>query len=159
MITGETIVCISSIDWDSNWQVHQEVTSAFADAGNDVLFIENTGVRRPGLRDWPRLRQRARNWRRSSNGLRAERDRLHVFSPLVLPFPYSRAARLFNRTLLARTYAAWAGTRRRPPILWTFLPTPVVADLQAVVRPALTIYYCVDDFASSSPGAVINRRS
>jgi hypothetical protein len=39
------------------------------------------------------------------------------------------------------------------PIAWTFLPTPLARDLLAAIKPRLTIYYCIDDFASSSAGA------
>jgi hypothetical protein len=46
-LTGETILCLSSIDWDFNWQGHQEIMSRLADHGNRVLFVENTGVRVP----------------------------------------------------------------------------------------------------------------
>jgi len=46
---------MSSIDWESNRQNPQEVASAFAASDNRVLFIENTGLRRPALRDVPRL--------------------------------------------------------------------------------------------------------
>ena len=51
MISGRDIICISSIEWDFLWQGHQEITSRLAQAGNRVLYIENTGVRSPGLRD------------------------------------------------------------------------------------------------------------
>jgi uncharacterized SAM-binding protein YcdF (DUF218 family) len=36
------------------------------------------------------------------------------------------------------------------PVVWTFLPTPLARDLIAAIGPALTIYYCIDDLASSS---------
>ena len=39
------------------------------------------------------------------------------------------------------------------PIAWTFLPTPLALDLIRELDPQLTIYYCIDDFASSSAGA------
>ena len=39
------------------------------------------------------------------------------------------------------------------PIVWTFLPTQLVRDLIREIDSELTIYYCIDDFASSSPGA------
>ena len=57
MLTSENIICISSIDWDFVWQGHQEAMSAFAEKGNRVLFIENTGVRTPTLRDLRHDRQ------------------------------------------------------------------------------------------------------
>src|SRR3990167_8915056 len=39
------------------------------------------------------------------------------------------------------------------PIIWTFLPTPLVLDLIDDFEPELTIYHCADDFASSSAAA------
>ncbi len=39
------------------------------------------------------------------------------------------------------------------PIVWTFLPTPLAHEIIGSVDPALTIYYCIDDLASSSADA------
>ncbi len=154
-MTGKPdIVCISSIDWDFIWQGHQEIMSTFAAAGHRVLFLENTGVRAPQMRDLPRVRQRIRNWWRGTKGFRQERPNLFVFSPLVVPLPYSRIARWINRWLLARSLKRWMGvTGVHRPIVWTFLPTPLAVDLIRGLEPQLTVYYCIDDFVSSSPGA------
>jgi len=123
MLKGQDILCISSIDWDFIWQGHQEIMSTLAAEGNRVLFLENTGVRSPRLRDLKRLRQRILNWWRGTKGFRQERDNLFVFSPLVLPFPYSRLARLINRFLLLRALRRWmSAVRFHRPIIWTFLP-------------------------------------
>ena len=148
------IVCISSIDWDFIWQVHQEVMSRLAAAGHRVLFIENTGVRTPHMRDLPRVRHRMRNWWRGTKGFREERPNVFVYSPLVLPWPYLRLARWINRVVLERAIRRWmrAAAFSRP-IAWTFLPTPLARDLLNGIDPQLTIYYCVDDFAASSAGA------
>ncbi len=148
------VVCISSIDWDFIWQGHQEIMSRLAATGHRVLFVENTGVRAPRASDLPRLRQRLRNWWRGTKGFREERPNLFVYSPLLVPLPYSRIARAVNRFLLARALRRWMraiGFDR--PIVWTFLPTPVALDLIAALDPALSIYYCIDDLAASSPGA------
>jgi uncharacterized SAM-binding protein YcdF (DUF218 family)/glycosyltransferase involved in cell wall biosynthesis len=148
------IICISSIDWDFIWQSHQEIMATLAAQGHRVLFLENTGVRAPKARDLPRLRQRVRNWWRGTKGFREEQTNLYVYSPLVLPFPYSRVARLFNRWVLLRPLRRWmraVGFDR--PLVWTFLPTPLALDLIHDIDPALTIYYCVDDLRSSSPSA------
>ena len=147
MMRGQDIVCISSIDWDFIWQGHQQIMSTLAAHGNKVLFVENTGVRRAVLRDAPRMIRRFRNWWRGTQGFRLERDNLFVYSPLVLPFPYSRVARWINRRIIARALRRWmsaAGLQR--PIVWTFLPTPLVLDLIKAVEPELVIYYCIDDF-------------
>ena len=155
MLTGQTILCISSIDWDFIWQGHQQIMSMLASDGkNRVLFIENTGARRPKLGDLPRLRQRLRNWRRGTKGFRLEGENLFVYSPLVLPFPYSRIARWINRFIIVRAVRRWMsalGVRR--PVVWTFLPTPLALDMIDGVDPELVVYHCVDDFAASSPGA------
>jgi uncharacterized SAM-binding protein YcdF (DUF218 family)/glycosyltransferase involved in cell wall biosynthesis len=128
--------------------------STLAMQGHRVLFLENTGVRSPGVRDIPRVRQRIRNWWRGTNGFREERPNLFVYSPIVLPLPYSRLARWLNRALLLRSMRRWMraiGFSR--PIVWTFLPTPLALDLIRELDPQLTVYYCIDDFASSSIGA------
>ena len=154
MAMGRHIVCISSIDWDFIWQGHQEVMSRLAAAGDRVLFMENTGVRSPRFADVPRLRQRLRNWSRGVKGFREERPNLFVYSPLALPFPYSRIARWINRTVLLRALRRWMrATGFGRPIVWTFLPTPTARDLIHALDPELTIYYCIDDFASSSTSA------
>jgi uncharacterized SAM-binding protein YcdF (DUF218 family)/glycosyltransferase involved in cell wall biosynthesis len=152
--TRRDVVCISSIDWDFIWQGHQEIMSTLAAQGHRVLFVENTGVRAPRARDLPRLRQRIRNWWRGTKGFREERKNLFVYSPLLLPLPYSRVARPVNRFLLARALGRWMrATGFYRPIVWTFLPTPIALDLIADLDPALTIYYCIDDLAASSPAA------
>jgi uncharacterized SAM-binding protein YcdF (DUF218 family)/glycosyltransferase involved in cell wall biosynthesis len=148
------VVCISSIDWDFIWQGHQEIMSTLAAEGQRVLFVENTGVRAPGLRDLPRLRQRIRNWWKSTKGFREERPNLFVYSPLVLPLPYSRLARWTNRVLMMRALHRWMrATGLYRPIVWTFLPTPLALDLIRDLDPQLVIYYCIDDLSASSPAA------
>ena len=153
-LTDKDILCISSIDWDFIWQGHQEIMATLAAQGNRVLFIENTGVRAPRFRDVPRLAHRLLNWLRSTKGFRKERERLFIYSPLLLPFPYSPLARWVNRWLLLRALQRWMrATACHRPILWTFLPTPLTLDLIRGLDPELTVYYCIDDLASSSPGA------
>ena len=73
MLQSQNIICISSIDWDFIWQGHQEIMSTFARNGNRVLFLENTGVRAPTLRDIPRLKKRFINWSKGVRGIRKEK--------------------------------------------------------------------------------------
>lgn len=128
--------------------------TALARMGNRVLFVENTGVRSPRLRDVPRLGGRLGNWTRAAGGFRQECENLWVHSPLLLPFPYSRMAGRINRALLGRALGRWM--RRNGfgrPVVWTFLPTPLARDVIRDLDPLLTLYYCIDDLASSSPAA------
>ena len=109
MFRPSDILCISSIDWDFIWQGHQEIMSTLASQGNRVLFLENTGVRSLKVSDLPRVRQRIRNWWRGTKGFREERPNLFVYSPLIVPLPYSRLARWVNRSLLLRSLRRWMG--------------------------------------------------
>lgn len=154
ILEGQDIICFSSIDWQFIWQGHQEIMSTLAANGNRVLFVENTGVRTPNLRDLPRVRQRIANWWKGTKGFRSERENLFIYSPLLLPFPYSSIIRRVNRSLLTRALNRWMrATGFGRPIIWTFLPTPLVRDVIRDLDPALSIYYCIDEFASSSPQA------
>jgi uncharacterized SAM-binding protein YcdF (DUF218 family)/glycosyltransferase involved in cell wall biosynthesis len=154
MLRGHDIVCVSSIDWDFIWQGHQEIMAAFAASGNRVVFIENTGVRPPTFRDLPRIKHRFLSWWKSAWGFREERPNLFVYSPLVLPFPYSRVVRRINRFILLRALSRWMRVvRMSRPVLWTFLPTPLAHDIIDGVNPDVTVYYCIDSFAVSSARA------
>jgi uncharacterized SAM-binding protein YcdF (DUF218 family)/glycosyltransferase involved in cell wall biosynthesis len=150
-VTQHDVICISSIDWDFIWQGHQEIMTRLAAGGHRVLFIENTGVRPPRIGDFPRVMSRLRNWRRGTKGFREERPNLFIHSPIVVPLPYSRIAQWLNRQVLMRGINRWmraVGVTR--PVVWTFLPTPLARAVIADLNPGLTIYYCIDDLASSS---------
>ena len=136
------IICISSIDWDFIWQGHQEIMSTLAAQGHRVLFLENTGVRAPQVRDIPRVRQRVRNWWRGTKGFREERPNLFVYSPIVLPLPYSRPGPLgqprrccCDRSAAGCARSASTGrssgpfSRRRSRSTSSALSIPQLADL------------------------------
>ncbi len=128
--------------------------SSFAAEGHRVLFVENTGVRGPMIGDLPRVRKRLISWWRATKGFREERPNLFLYSPLLVPFPYSRLARWINRSFMLRALRRWMRvTGFHRPIVWSFLPTPLALDLIHAVDSQLTIYYCIDDLASSSVGA------
>lgn len=154
MIENQDILCISSIDWDFIWQGHQEIMSSLAANGNRVLFIENTGVRTPGFRDIPRLVKRIRNWSRSVKGMRKEKEGLFIYSPVILPFPYSTIARWINRRLIIAGVKRWMkSVGGSKPVIWTFLPTGLALDIINAIDNKLVVYYCIDNFAASSPEA------
>lgn len=154
MLKNENIICISSIDWDFIWQGHQEIMSTLAKNGNKVLFIENTGVRMPGLRDVSRIRDRIKNWFKGVKGIRKEAGNLYVFSPLVLPFPYLGVARWINKYLILSILDRWIKVMDfNNPIVWAFLPTPLSIDIADNIAKKLFVYYCVDNFSVSSKSA------
>ena len=50
-MTNKDVIIISSIDWSTHWQMHHQLATSLVEAGHRVLFIENTGVRTPQLKD------------------------------------------------------------------------------------------------------------
>ena len=147
MLKNKNIICISSIDWDFVWQGHQEIMSTFAKNGNRVLFIENTGVRAPTFKDMPRIRKRMINWAKSIKGFRRETDSLYIYSPIILPFPYSRIIRWFNKCLIIPALRRWMKAAEfHDPIIWTFLPTGTALDIINGMENRLLVYYCIADF-------------
>lgn len=157
-------VCLSSIDWGELWQGPHEIMTHFAERGSRILFVDNTGVRRPRRGDVRRILSRLR-WFAAGPGGRdvpVPTHRITVVSPLVLPFPWWRWAGVANRALLARRLpglARAAGLTR--PVVWTFLPTPLAVDsVRAFAGDrALAVYYCVADFEPVSDDPAALRRS
>jgi len=160
MLKNKDIICISSIDWDFIWQGHQEIMSNLAKNGNRVLFIENTGVRAPGIKDFSRIRNRVKNWFKGTRGINKEAHNLYIFSPLVFPFPYLRAVRWINRRLILSALEKWMKAMNfSDPVVWTFLPTPLSLDIADNLKKKIFIYYCIDSFAVSSASAKKIKRS
>ena len=147
-------VIIASIDWSVNWQMHQQLATSLVESGHRVLFIENTGVRAPRAGDFGRIRDRIRNWLKSTRGFFDVREKLTVFSPIFLPFPYSRFALAINRYLLSNAIGKWMNIDRfHDPVLIAFLPTPLTQSLIDDIDPLLAIYYCADDMSGRSEAA------
>ncbi|HEV2827433.1 MAG TPA: glycosyltransferase [Pyrinomonadaceae bacterium] len=151
MITGRDIVIISSIDWNFLWQVHQEIALRFAQAGNRVFYIENTGVRTPHWSDAGRILSRVGRWSKSlrGRGVGQVAANVSVISPLMLP-PFSSLGRLANPflfSLMVKRTLKRLGLR--DPILWTYLPTDTAFEIIQDLRTpgSMVIYYCVADFS------------
>ncbi len=148
MFKNKNIICISSIDWDFVWQGHQEIMSTFAKNGNRVLFIENTGVRTPNFKDGQRLKKRIINWFKGTKGFRKEMENLFIYSPISLPFPYSKFASWINRRILIKPLKDWMRIIGfYNPIIWTFLPTRTALGIIDNIEKELLVYYCIADFS------------
>jgi glycosyltransferase involved in cell wall biosynthesis len=158
MITGRDIIYISSIEWDFLWQAHQEIAKRLATAGNRVLYIENTGVRAPGLGDAKRVAGRLGRWIRAlrSGGTREVAKNIFVYSPLVLPPFGSRWQRFLNLRVLLHQLTKITGVMgMKDPILWTYLPTDTAVDIIRNHRTdrSVVVYYNCADFSNLTPKA------
>lgn len=154
MISGRDIVYVSSIEWNFLWQGHQEIARRLAGAGNRVFYIENTGVRSPGVRDARRVAHRLSRWAGAlrSGGVREVAPNVYVCSPLVLPPFGSALRRVLNRQVLLRLVRRTArGLGIRDPLIWTYLPTDTTLDLVRTLKHRGLVYYCVADFTQLTP--------
>jgi glycosyltransferase involved in cell wall biosynthesis len=152
MIKGRNIIFISSIDWDDQWQAPQELALRLTKAGNRILYIENTGIRVPGLRDARRIKRRLKHWAGAllrRRGVCMVLPELGVLGPLVLP-PFGAALPAYlNRQLLLRLIVGAARSMgMHDPLIWTFLPTDTTLGLLDLLSSprGRVIYYCAADF-------------
>lgn len=151
---------ISSIDWDVAWQGQQEISTRLARGGSRVLFVENTAARGARPSDAGRIIRRVRKWLSPARSARRVDIGVSLFSPIVLPFPWQRWTRPLNRLAFVSVLARKASALRRP-VIWAFLPTPIVVDaVRACRRPeSVVIYYCVADFSEVADDPRALRRS
>lgn len=159
MLTGKDIVFISSIEWDFLWQHPQEISLRLAEAGNRVLFVENTGVRSPTIKDASRVLNRLKLWGNTlfSGGARQIQSNLYVCSPLVLPpFGPHWRRQINRRVLLPLVRRTAKSLGMTDPVLWTHLPTDTALKLIQLLRTprSIVVYYCIADFSQLTPYAL-----
>jgi glycosyltransferase involved in cell wall biosynthesis len=140
----QNIICFSK-DWSEDPTSNHHVLTELA-KHNNVLWLNSVATRAPDLSSGRDLKKIGRKLREAARGPVRVRDRLWVYTPLVLPAPHSAVARRLNRHILQLGLAA---IRRRldlhPVQLWTFLPT--VADYLEGFAASVVVYYCVDEWA------------
>jgi glycosyltransferase involved in cell wall biosynthesis len=148
-----TIVCFSGVDWASHRQRPHMLMTALAEAGAEVLFVDNLGTRMPRIRDAGRIARRLARWTRAPRGGTegSSREpgsrpggRIRVDSPVVLPMQQLDAVRRLGRATLLRRIRARIGDRR-PLVVWSYLPLPVIADAAEALGADALVYDWADD--------------
>ncbi len=140
------IICFSKDyheDPTSNHHVLRELAKT-----RRVLWLNSLSTRKPTLsssRDLMKIKRKLGEF--SQGAVNVEND-LWVATPLVLPFPYNRVARVMNRQILRFHIAQ---LRKQLGIetfqLWTFLPN-VAPYVGSTLGEELSVYYCVDEWAT-----------
>jgi glycosyltransferase involved in cell wall biosynthesis len=140
----QNIICFSK-DWSEDPTSNHHVLTELA-KHNNVLWLNSVATRAPDLSSGRDLRKIGRKLREAARGPVRVRDRLWVYTPLVLPLPHVAMARGLNRRVV---HLGLAALRRRLSFkqvqVWTFLPT--VADYLEGFESSLVVYYCVDEWA------------
>ncbi len=163
MIEGRDIVCLSFVTWDDHWGTTQQLMSRLA-KHNRIFFVDQpvsplsffTGIRKKSA-VW-------RQFKRWRQGHREAAENVYVGSPPpLLPLRYNKIVNAVNAFIMRR----WL-TRQvkqlgfRDPVYWNFQPG--LPHLGRAVKPSLSVYHCVDDFASvphwwNRPGSVRAREA
>jgi len=148
----KNIIIFSSIDWEDNWQVHQELSLYFRKKGDRVLFVENTGSRRVSkIIDFSRIARRIKNFYRSLGGFRSLDNGVLLFTPVVAPFPNSKSFSKINEFFVLPKIKQWLSQIPiEKTIAITFLPTPLNYNIIKKINPTLKIFYYADSMSKSS---------
>jgi len=156
-LTGESILCLASHDWDYLWQRHQELMWRLAQDGNRVLYVDALGVRTPGIRDWRRILGRlGKGGKQLIRGARQPATNVYVYSPLVLPFlDFSWAVQVNNWWLRFSIRRILERLGFGDLIVWVYLPTPTVITLVNGLQRKLLVYDCVDAQIYNPRGTVV----
>ncbi len=145
--TSANIVCFAK-DWSEDPTSCNHVMRALS-RDNRVLWLNSVGARRPNFGSARDLRKMGSKVLGFLKGAREVEPNLWVYTPLVLPFPYSKAAARINASILKLTVGM---VRRflgmRDFQLWTFLPT--TASFVGAMGESLAVYYCTDEWSGFS---------
>ena len=148
-MTGANIICFAK-DWSEDPTSNNHVMKMLA-RDNEVLWLNSIATRTPKLSsssDMGKIRRKLKSFVEGPQRVEGARG-LSVFTPLVLPFPHSRAAVAMNRQILRGTTAYF---RRRLGMhdfqLWSFIPTAV--EYFGHLGESFRVYYCTDEWSQFS---------
>ncbi|HVK89360.1 MAG TPA: glycosyltransferase [Kofleriaceae bacterium] len=141
---GRPIIAFSK-DWHEDPTSNHHVLRELAKTRR-VVWLNSLSTRTPSMssRDLAKIKRKLLEF--TVGPVNVERD-LWVVTPLVLPMPHHPIARAVNRHVVRSTIEH---VRERLAIrefdLWTFLPN--TGDYIGTLDEQLTVYYCVDEWAS-----------
>jgi glycosyltransferase involved in cell wall biosynthesis len=138
------IVLLSTADWDNPfWTNKQHVAVELARRGHRVLYIDSLGLRRPSAssQDFGRILKRLL---RALRPPRRVRERVWVWSPLVIPLQHLALARKLNGWSLRAGLWLWSRwLKLSRDLLWTY--NPMTTRLFPTRDFGTVVYHCVDE--------------
>jgi uncharacterized SAM-binding protein YcdF (DUF218 family) len=144
-------VIFGARDWNNDWITQHRLVTSLSKKGHRVLYVENTGVRSIKLKDFPRILERIKNWFGSTRGFKSIDENLSIYSPILIPLPYSGIAKLINSFFFNRILRYWLNKNRYNNIVFiTFLATPLINDFIENSSHVLKIYYSSDNHEMAS---------
>lgn len=144
-------VIFGARDWNNDWITQHRLAASLSEKGHRVLYVENTGVRSLKIKDFPRVMQRIKNWLRSTRGFKKINNNLSIYSPILIPLPYSDVAKYINSFFFSRILRYWLNKNRFNNIVFiTFLATPLIDEFIESSSHILKLYYSSDNHEKAS---------
>jgi glycosyltransferase involved in cell wall biosynthesis len=147
MFKDNTIICISTIDWDFLWQRHQIFMRRFSESNNRVFYLENINPN-PEINMSLISKAFKRTVRVLSGSKIKEKkipENLTVITPFIIPFK-NRISCFLNENIFFKIlllYLRLKGVNN--PIVWTYISTSSALKLIKDLNPSLLVYDCVFD--------------
>ena len=158
MNKNKSIVIFSSLNWEEHKQLHHKLALSLADAGFNVLFINNTGSRSIKLSDFIRVFSWVKKRCKSYHGFKQDSSNIIVSSPFFVPFPFSKVANVLNSMIFQMTIKKWMSALSISEVsIISFLPTPPILRTIKSISPNMSAYFCADDMSRSSKNKIKNR--
>lgn len=155
---NKKIIIFSSVDWEINWQIHHEIATRLS-RNNDVLFVENLGSRHIKFKDLNRIFPRILRWIKSKSGFLKINKSLHTYTPLFIPFHFTRIFINFNESIILNDIYKWINFKysdEKKIIIISFIPIPLIRNIIQKINPIVSIYYCADNMTLNNKFARLN---
>jgi glycosyltransferase involved in cell wall biosynthesis len=144
MMQDQNIVCFAK-DWTEDPTSNNHVMKMLA-RDNEVLWLNSISTRTPNLASGSDLKKIGRKLASFAKGPVQVEPRLSVYTPIVLPFPHSKAASQVNARILRASVGLLRRRRKMADFqLWTFIPTAV--KYAGKLGESLLVYYCTDEWS------------
>jgi glycosyltransferase involved in cell wall biosynthesis len=147
MMRDENIVCFAK-DWSDDPTSNNHVMRALA-RDNRVLWLNSIATRVPNLSSTGDVSKILKKLKSFAQGPIHVENGLDVYTPIVLPFPYSALAGRANERILDMSLRLLRSRRGMKDFqLWTFLPT--TGKYIGKLGESFTVYYCIDEWSHFS---------
>jgi glycosyltransferase involved in cell wall biosynthesis len=145
MLKNKNIIFFSADDWGCGLMTSKTHIADLLSEENNLLYINSIGLRQPKIssQDAKKIFRKLGSF---FKGLDKVKDRMWVFTPIIVPFHKYRFVQKINKFLLilfVKIIQKRIGLQN--PILFTFLPNTV--DVIGNFGESKIIFYCVDEFS------------
>lgn len=147
VIENRDIVYFGSNDWNATVRTSTHQLARKLARRNRVLYVDSLGLRSPRLvgKDVRRIVSKLASF---FEGWRVyESPNLYGFVPVSVPLHHLSPIRRLNRSILASSlHRIMRQLHFEKPVLWMFNPN--LGELIGHLGEEISIYYCIDDYAS-----------